>query len=258
MNEPSTLATAYSIGLGIKQSMASAGFHLKKVVVMMDGREVTFNYGDDDGLMPQSTSSVAPPPLPAVKMPVNPRVLAPPAPPSVSCPPPPPPPPPLTAAVAKGVERPIVKEEVMEPSLVPESERALVWCIPPYGEPWPPYAEGCAPTHVLKHGPRPPLLKPLPYGMTLPPNPPIPVSDTVTPVTNKRHLPVEGVTPYTDDDPCPFKKHKGTRMGDLPADYLDYLAGWDRLRKIDPRFWAYIIRHRDVIDQEMKRNERKS
>lgn len=230
----------------------------------MDGREVTFNYGDD-GPAAITDGSAVPPPLPAVKPPPAPRVIAPPLPPSYppppplsakvdtpAVPPPPPSPPPSVATVEKCVDRPLTKDDFIEQPTLPPSERAPIWCLPKPGEPWPhdpPY------TPKLPLGPDLPLVKPLPPGAQLPPNPPL-LPVPTSPVANKRHLPVEGILPYTDDDPCPFKKHKGMRMGDLPPDYLDYLSGWDYLRKQDPRFWAYCIRNRDVIDLELKRKER--
>jgi hypothetical protein len=257
------LITAYTIGLGLVQPMSNAGFTLRKVVIEMDGREVTFNY--DGGVAPPS-SSTAPPPLPPVKMPPVPRVLSPTAP----YPPPPPPrkidtpaappappaPPPSIATVDQGVPFKVTKDMCIEPSSVPESERAPIWCIPPHGQPWPPFPPGYDPAKRAPVAPRTQLYEPVPHGLTLPPNPPVLPGSIAPPlIGNKKHMPVEGVFPFTDDDPCPLKKHKGERMGDVPADYLLYLAdGWDRLRKQEPRMWAYVIRNRTELETEKSTN----
>ncbi len=69
----------------------------------------------------------------------------------------------------------------------------------------------------------------------------------------KRTDPVDGIVPLTDEDICPIaKKHPNTKMQDIPASYLDWLYGQDWLRSKHPRLWAYIVRHEDVITQELK------
>ena len=55
----------------------------------------------------------------------------------------------------------------------------------------------------------------------------------------------------SDDTQMPFGKHKGTKMKDVPSDYLDWLHG---------QFWvsdwptvlAYIEKMRDVIDDDLR------
>lgn len=49
----------------------------------------------------------------------------------------------------------------------------------------------------------------------------------------------------------PFGKHKGTPIGEVPADYLDWLDGQDWIDK-HPNIKAYIKRNRKVIDIELK------
>lgn len=70
----------------------------------------------------------------------------------------------------------------------------------------------------------------------------------------KRTDPVEGVIPLTDEDPCPVgKPHIGKRMSDVPADFLDWIYGQPWFRKKYPAMWAYVVRHQDVISEELQR-----
>lgn len=55
----------------------------------------------------------------------------------------------------------------------------------------------------------------------------------------------------TDESMMRFGKHKGTKMADVPADYLDWLADQDWLAKW-PEVEAYIADNRDVITQELR------
>ncbi len=91
--------------------------------------------------------------------------------------------------------------------------------------------------------------------MTDPPKPPEvpkPSASFNTPRRNKHLEPVEGITPLTDDDICPIqKKHPNTRMADVPSDYLDWLLGQPWLKIKHPQLWAYIVRHKDVIQKDI-------
>jgi len=62
----------------------------------------------------------------------------------------------------------------------------------------------------------------------------------------------EVVTPLTDDDTMPFGKHKGTKMRDVPASYLDWLLGKDWLHEEWPALEAYILEHESVIAAELE------
>lgn len=58
-------------------------------------------------------------------------------------------------------------------------------------------------------------------------------------------------TPLKDKDPMPFGAHKGKPMGEVPAEYLDYISGQDWLSKW-PQVKAYIDHNRAVIDKELE------
>ena len=53
-----------------------------------------------------------------------------------------------------------------------------------------------------------------------------------------------------DEDLMPFGRHKGTRMKDVPADYLDHISGegwideWGAVKD-------YIERCREAIDEDL-------
>ena len=57
-------------------------------------------------------------------------------------------------------------------------------------------------------------------------------------------------TPFTDDDIMLFGSHKGKKMRDVPARYLDWLRDQAWLSKW-PRIKAYIEKNESVIDQEL-------
>ncbi len=123
--------------------------------------------------------------------------------------------------------------------------------VPP---PPPPPANFIAP-------PPPPPPPPVTDGPEALPLPPMP-GDAPTftaPVKASRTDPVDGIEPLTDNDLCPCgKAHTGKLMRDVPVDFLDWLYGQPWLRKKHPRLWAYIVRHEDVIAQDMKRTQRES
>lgn len=58
-------------------------------------------------------------------------------------------------------------------------------------------------------------------------------------------------SPLKDTDQFPFGKHKGRRMKDVPAKYLDWLSEQDWLSSW-PRVRAYIEYNRSVIDKELE------
>jgi len=58
----------------------------------------------------------------------------------------------------------------------------------------------------------------------------------------------------TDKDPFPFGKHRGVRMIDVPASYLDWAGGQDWIGKW-PDVEKYIIDNRAVINKELERSE---
>lgn len=60
------------------------------------------------------------------------------------------------------------------------------------------------------------------------------------------------IEPLTDKDPMPFGKHKGARMKDVPASWLDWADGKDWLAAKYPRVKAYIRVNRAVINLELK------
>ena len=68
-------------------------------------------------------------------------------------------------------------------------------------------------------------------------------SELTTEDTNAKQL--------TDDDPFPFGCHKGKRMQDVPAQYLDWLRGQKWLNKW-PTVADYIERNAKVIAFELE------
>ena len=55
----------------------------------------------------------------------------------------------------------------------------------------------------------------------------------------------------TDADLMPFGKHRGKRMEDVPAGYLDWVHGQDWIDEW-PDVKAYIEDNRSVIDSELR------
>lgn len=53
-----------------------------------------------------------------------------------------------------------------------------------------------------------------------------------------------------DDSPMPFGKHKGTPMGKVPAEYLDWLIGQKWVNEW-PDVRDYILNNKKAIDQEL-------
>ncbi len=64
------------------------------------------------------------------------------------------------------------------------------------------------------------------------------------------------VDALTDSDLMPFGEHRGKPMVSVPSSYLDYILGQPWLRNGWPAVYAYIIRSRNAIDQDLERNER--
>lgn len=58
-----------------------------------------------------------------------------------------------------------------------------------------------------------------------------------------------------DDYIFPFGKHRGTKIGEVPADYLDWLDGQAWIGSY-PLIQDYIKRNRKCIDLELKRSGR--
>lgn len=56
----------------------------------------------------------------------------------------------------------------------------------------------------------------------------------------------------TDEDPFSFGAHKGKKMKDVPASYLDWLRGQKWLSDW-PQVADYIERNAKVIDWELRR-----
>ena len=63
------------------------------------------------------------------------------------------------------------------------------------------------------------------------------------------------IIPLSDEDPMPFGKHKGVKLKEVPAGYLDWLSGQAFLYNW-PRLEAYIEKSRKAIDQDLERKER--
>ncbi len=57
----------------------------------------------------------------------------------------------------------------------------------------------------------------------------------------------------TDDAPMPYGAHKGTKMGNVPADYLIWLHDNE---KATPPVKEYIEENRDILDMEIERNRK--
>jgi hypothetical protein len=54
-----------------------------------------------------------------------------------------------------------------------------------------------------------------------------------------------------DDDPMPFGKYKGEPIGEVPAEYLDWLHGQEWLASW-PRVKKYIESNRKLLDMELE------
>jgi len=57
--------------------------------------------------------------------------------------------------------------------------------------------------------------------------------------------------PMTDKDIMPMGKHKGTSMGNVPAQYLMYMYEGNMFDSF-PRVKQYVIDNLEVIKQELK------
>lgn len=62
-----------------------------------------------------------------------------------------------------------------------------------------------------------------------------------------RNMPVE---PLKDDDPMPIGKYKGTKMGNVPATWLDWFRDQPWARSY-PKILAYINKNKEHIDREL-------
>ena len=61
-------------------------------------------------------------------------------------------------------------------------------------------------------------------------------------------------TPLHDEEPMPFGKYKGTKMKDVPSDYLDWLIGQPWIAKW-PRVKAYIEANKKSIEEDIPDEE---
>lgn len=59
----------------------------------------------------------------------------------------------------------------------------------------------------------------------------------------------------TDDTPMPFGKHKGKPMGEVPTNYLDWLARQDDFADNRPEMFAYIQKRKDSKENEFNWDE---
>lgn len=55
-----------------------------------------------------------------------------------------------------------------------------------------------------------------------------------------------------DSDIMPFGKHKGEKLGDVPASYLLWLGDQPDIKKRHPELWAYIDSGRAHLEKEKK------
>lgn len=62
-------------------------------------------------------------------------------------------------------------------------------------------------------------------------------------------------TPLTDDSPAPFGKYKGTPMGKVPAEYLDWLHDQPWLAQAYPAVLDYIEKSRKEITAELSEKD---
>lgn len=60
----------------------------------------------------------------------------------------------------------------------------------------------------------------------------------------------------SDDDEMPFGKHKGKKMRDVPADYLDWLRDQSFVRYSWPKLYEYMRNNAGVIDKELEDREK--
>lgn len=60
----------------------------------------------------------------------------------------------------------------------------------------------------------------------------------------------------TDEDEMPFGKHKGKKMRDVPAEYLDWLRDQAFVRYSWPKVYGYIRNNANVIDSELDEGEK--
>lgn len=62
------------------------------------------------------------------------------------------------------------------------------------------------------------------------------------------------ITPrMTDEDEMPFGKHKGKKMKDVPAEYLDWLRDQAFVQYSWPKLYRYIKDNDTVIDDELEK-----
>jgi len=61
-------------------------------------------------------------------------------------------------------------------------------------------------------------------------------------------------TPLHDEEPMPFGKYKGTKMKDVPSDYLDWLIGQPWISKW-PRVKLYIEANKKSIEEDIPDEE---
>jgi hypothetical protein len=62
--------------------------------------------------------------------------------------------------------------------------------------------------------------------------------------------------PYlTDDSHMPFGKHMGTRLGEVPAKYLLWLADQPGFETRRPDLYAYIEDNREALETEVETGE---
>lgn len=61
--------------------------------------------------------------------------------------------------------------------------------------------------------------------------------------------------PMNDNSKMPFGKHRGTRMKDLDASYLDWLNEQDWLEKFNKDVFDYIQDNMDAINKELPEHD---
>lgn len=57
---------------------------------------------------------------------------------------------------------------------------------------------------------------------------------------------------FTDETLMSFGKYRGTKLSDVPADYLLWLADQDRFSERNPELSAYIEKNRALLDEEQE------
>lgn len=63
---------------------------------------------------------------------------------------------------------------------------------------------------------------------------------------------MEAIKKLTDESPMPYGKHRGTKMGNVPADYLIWL--FDN-NKTTGQLTVYIHENMDSLEKETRRNK---